>query len=562
MPRFAQLICLLAACCVSSFLVAIPIASAGVVPGGVVDGPNPDILAVGGVALGPDATGGVVYVRNDQGAAHIFVASLTAGVWSAPQRLDGGLIAPSSQPVIAAASNGRLAVAFLNAGTLYGVVRTQTSAPFGGPQPISVALSDPAIAMGLSGAAYVSWTAPHGNGTDVDVARLDRTSATFAPFPAPLSASPALLPGKGGVARSRVAVSADGTGLISWAENNPDGKSHVLVKRVFGGGASAAPIDLTLGALDGHGGGSADSAVVGLQDDSSYGWASFREIFDNGGGVPVERVVLRPLLGDQPQAAQGVDGLSFPASEGAEAPSISIDALGDGLVAAQLQSSHQVIGAGSAGSAFTPGQRLNAGNYALAPMPATAISRDGTGIVAFAADLGSIRGKLYDGGTPGDEVQLSRNEFGQVDPQQGLSAAADDGGDVIVGYLQGDPANHRVAVADVVTPPVKFKGLTSQKPIARTRPTLSWEPAKDSWSAVSYTVTLDGRTIGRTKATRLHVPARLKRGTHRWQVSAVDSLGQTTRAPTRVLRIGSKQAKSGHPKSGAKRKSKRAASKH
>lgn len=558
MTRPRNLICLLAG---AFALASSAVASAGVVPGGVVDGPSPDILAVGGVALGQDATGGVIYLKNDHGAAHVFLASLNGGVWSPPERLDGALGAPSSQPVISAGNKGRLAVAFLNAGTLYGMVRTGIAASFSGPQPLGLAVSDPSIAMGISGAAYVSWTAPDGSGTDVDVARLDRTSATFAPFGAPLSGSAALLPGSGPLRGSRVALSADGTGLVSWTESSPDARSHVVVKRVFGGSASAAPIDLTPDLLDGRGGGSADSAVVGLQDDSSYGWVSFRQAFDNGGGSPVERVVLRQLLGDQPQQAVSVDGLHFPATEGAEAPSLSIDGGGDGLSAVQLQVSHQVMGAGSAGSAFTPGQRLNAANGSLAPMPVTAISRDGTGIVAFAQDQGSIQGKLYDGGTPGDQVQLSRNEFGQVDPLQGLSAAADDTGDVIVGYLQGDFASHRVAVADVVTPPAKFKGLTSQGFMTRTRPKLAWEPSRDSWSAVSYTVTIDSKRVGSTRATRLLVPARLKRGTHHWQVTATDSLGQVTHAPTRLLRIGSKAKSKAKAKAKAKTKTKAKAKK-
>lgn len=541
MSRSRSLICLLAGCVA---LASSAVASAGVVPGGSVDGPSPDILAVGGVALGQDATGGVVYVKSDQGAAHIFLASLANGSWSAPQRLDGGLTTPSSQPVIAAGDNGRLAIAFLNSGNVYGVVRTQTSAPFGGPQPFGLALSDPSIAMGISGAGYVTWTAPDANGTDVEVARLDRTGAAFVQFPVPLSAAPTLFPGSGPLKRPRVALSADGTGLVSWAEDNPDGKTHVVVKRVFGASASAAPIDMSLGQLAGHVGLSADSAVVGLQDDSSYGWVAFRQVFYLGAGAAVERVVLRPLLGDQPQLAVTVDGLGFPPIDGAEAPSISIGGAGDGLTAVQLQLSHQVIGAGSAGRGFTPGQRLNGSDSPLAPLPVTAISRNGTGIVAFAPDLGSIQGKLYDGGTPGDLVQLSRNDFGPVDPLQGLSAAADDTGDVIVGYLQGDPTNHRVAIADVVVAPARFKGLTSERAMPGTRPTLTWEPSMDSWSPVSYSVTLDRKPIGTTKATSLVVPVRLKRGTHHWQVAATDSVGQVTHAPTRLLRIGSKKKQS------------------
>ncbi|GAC1434951.1 MAG: hypothetical protein NVSMB51_03330 [Solirubrobacteraceae bacterium] len=518
-------------------------AQAGVVPGSSIDGPSADIKAVGGVALAADSGGGVVYVKSDAGVAHVFVAILTHGVWSSPQRLDAGVETPASQPVIAAAPNGRLAVAFISGGTVYGVVRPVGAPGFGGPQALAPALSDPSLAMGLSGAAYLTWTAPVPGGTAVRGARLDRRANSFALLAAPVSTNPAVMPGSG-PGRSRVALSADGTGLASWGEAGGDGRSHVLVRRLFGLGQSAAPIDLTVDQIGGHAGFSADSPVAGLQDDSSFAFVAFRQQFDNGGGQAA-RVVLRPLIGDRPQPPQTIDSLGFPAPEGSEAPAISIAGSGDGIAAAQLQSSHQVVAAASAGNGFTPGQRVSAGNPAQAPLPATAVSRSGLGIVAFSPDAGSVQGRLYDGGTPGEQHALSRPEFGPVDAAGGLSAAADDSGDLIVGYLQGDPPNHRVAVAAVVAPPASFKGLTSQGKLRTRRPTLSWEDPMDSWSAVRYTVSIDGKRVGSTGATEFKLPRALASGTHHWRVTASDSLGQSTSSPTRLLRIGGKGGPAG-----------------
>ena len=64
-----------------------------------------------------DGTGVLVYLRNDAGAAHVFVSACCAtGSSSRPARRRR-LTAPSRQPVVAPTNNGLTQIAFVNGGT-------------------------------------------------------------------------------------------------------------------------------------------------------------------------------------------------------------------------------------------------------------------------------------------------------------------------------------------------------------------------------------------------------------------------------------------------------------
>src|SRR6476660_1273447 len=94
-------------------------AQAGFFPGDPVDAAS----RVGDIDLARDGTGGVTYVKNVGGADHIFVSRFVGGAFQAPERVDGAFGGSSSEPVIAASPDGRLAVVFVNGGFVHGVVR-------------------------------------------------------------------------------------------------------------------------------------------------------------------------------------------------------------------------------------------------------------------------------------------------------------------------------------------------------------------------------------------------------------------------------------------------------
>ena len=87
------------------------------------DGPSADIRSVGDVDIARDGTGAVAYVKRDGGVDHVFVSRLVSGAWAAPERVDVGVDAASSQPVVAASDGGRLAVAWIEGGSVFVSVR-------------------------------------------------------------------------------------------------------------------------------------------------------------------------------------------------------------------------------------------------------------------------------------------------------------------------------------------------------------------------------------------------------------------------------------------------------
>jgi hypothetical protein len=54
-------------------------ARAVVLPAVTLDGPSQDIVGFGGVAMAEDGSGGVVYLKQVEGVAHVFVRRYVAG---------------------------------------------------------------------------------------------------------------------------------------------------------------------------------------------------------------------------------------------------------------------------------------------------------------------------------------------------------------------------------------------------------------------------------------------------------------------------------------------------
>ena len=78
-----------------------------------------------------------------------------------------------------------------------------------------------------------------------------------------------------GSGRSRVAISADGVGVVTWGD--------VYARKMFGGGLSNAPQDLTPADFGGRVAGVSELPEIDAEDDSSYAWVVFRQTFADGG---------------------------------------------------------------------------------------------------------------------------------------------------------------------------------------------------------------------------------------------------------------------------------------
>ena len=217
------------------------------------------------------ARGALAYVKRVDGVDRVFVARFVDGAFQAARAARQRAAGASSQPVVGAADAGRLVVVFVNAGTVYGVVRPAGGA-WSAPTPLGGG-GDPAVDLSINGTAFASFTADG----DVRVARLDRRTNAWTLLAQPADVDPAKAAGVGG-GRSRVAISADGIGVVTWGEGG-----HVYARKMFGGGLSNAPQDLTPADFGGRVAGVSELPEIDAEDDSSYAWVVFRQTFADGG---------------------------------------------------------------------------------------------------------------------------------------------------------------------------------------------------------------------------------------------------------------------------------------
>ena len=502
-----------------------------------IDGPSAAIVALDGVALAPDGSGALVYRKLAGGAAHVFVSVESAGAWAPPVQLDSGVGAGASAAAVSVASGGRVAVTWVAGGTLYGAVRMDASAPgFSAAQPIAAAAGAPALGMGISGTAYVAYSSPDGAGSDVDVARLDRTSTSFVPLAAPLTPAPVALAASG--AGPAITVAADATAVVAWTQQQGDGSTHVLVRRASASGPSPVLDDATVASTGGLAGGPADSPALGVQYDSSVAWLAFRETFEG-----FSRLVVTELLGDELRTPALADSLGIAAGpSSALAPSLAVNGNGGGLLAGETAPANQVVAAELIARAnpyaWNAGAILTPSTQATAPAPLAALSVSGYGAVVFAPSAGALDAALFHAGTPAAApVALSTTALGPAVAADGFAASADDRGDLLVGYVAGSPGALAVAAQPIVVAPGTPRATGTQLWTAVSRPTLRWQVAADSWSAPTYSVYLDGTLVATTTTLSYAPPHDLADGRHSWKVTAADALGQSATSQTRRLLI-------------------------
>jgi hypothetical protein len=521
-----------------ALLLAPAAARAGVGAGPALDGPSAGIVALAGVAIARDDTGGVAYLKSVGGVEHAFV-SLVDGGFGAPLQLDGGLANPTSALEIAAGDGGRLAAVFINGGGLYAAVKPAGSATFSTPQLIAASAQSPAVGMSITGTAYAAFVtggpAPH----LVQVARLDPAGTAFTSFPQSLNLNPDDDAGATAATAPRIAVATDGSAIVTWGESMPDGFTHVVMRRAGSAGVGPDAQDLTLPSLGGQPGGSADAPAPATEDAIDFGWVGFRQSF---GGV--SRVIVRQQLGGQVGLPQAVDGLSLPTADGADDPSLALDAKGDGLSLAELTGSHAVMAGTIQASAPTSVSvtRVQTTPDAIAPQPALALGYDDYGAVAWlqsagAADPTSVHARPYVSGSFTAEGVMSNPQFGPVDPAGGIAGAADRRGEAIFAFVQQGPDGRRVVVGGALDPPTDF-GVRGGRAFRNTvHPTLSWKPSSSAYGIASYNVLVDGVSVGTTARTSLLPAAAIAPGAHRLTIVATDRFGQSTNAPTVPLVI-------------------------
>lgn len=491
----------------------------------VIDGPNAGIVRLSGMSIARDGSGGLVYLKDVSGVAHVFVSRLVGGVFRAPQEVDAALSGASSQPVIAAGNGGVLLVAFVNSGSLYVVRAGSPSAPFAPPAPLAGGASNPSLQMSNFGKAYLAFTVADGAGHDVRAAYY--YEGKWALESAPLNAVPGDQAGTGS-GRPAVAAAGDGVGIVVWGEGG-----HIYSRRVWGTSPS-----IVFGQADGPLPGctevSAGDPVVGVGGDSSYVGVAFDEVLQCG-AVRRQRVLMNRWQGDVYDGLTQPDGLGSSSSGGADQAEIVMGEYGRGYVTSARLGSNNLY-ATVLGSNGSSGRLLLAGNSGLPqsspPFAVPATAGLFSEMIAWQQDPGTVglpeirlRYAPTGGASLGPDLVLSTPGLGATAAANGLAAGGDIDGDAAVAWVQGSGASTRIVADQLYKPPGSPEPAHASMYARTLRPVLRWSRAHEQWGQVSYVVAIDGVPVAQTSATSLTVPAPLANGRHTWRVTAVNAVG-------------------------------------
>ena len=523
MPRRLVLTVLIALLGLAALPAAAPAAWFPAGANAPVDGPSPDIEALGGVDLARDGSGGLVYLKRVDGAPHVFLSRFNGGQFRAPERVDNGISAGATDAVITAIDGNRLAIVWTAGNSAYGsIVAGGASGPLIGPTELLATpgpVFSPAVDMGINGVAYASFTAPGPGGSDVRVARLKGSAWTT--IAAPLDIDPGAAAGTGDQ-RTRVGVGADGNAIVTWGE-----AGTLFARRVTGTNPSAAPQQLSIA-----GQGRADSPEIDIEDDGSFVWAAFRQDLDG-----TSRAVARRMLGSTFDPPVLLDG-----QPGSGAPRIAMNSRGQGLAA------FATPGGGVGGNVlykdvFGSVQLLHSAASTAPTEPRPGASENRANALAWrVADPSGnagVQGRLQPEPTrPFDpEVQLSRPDLGAV-PAGQLAMAGDKLAGFAVAMAQGPPANRAITVALHDNPPSRPGPIERRAWQSSRRAKLQWRPGRVLWGPQRFRVLIGGRVAGETTGSSLRPARRLSASRPiTYQVIAIDARGQETPSPKRKVRF-------------------------
>lgn len=545
-------------------------------PARILDGPNNEILDVEGAAMAADGSGGILYRKEVNGVAHLFVAPLVNGAWGAPVQVDGEDPYGAGQAAIGAAEGGRLLVVWVqprnvNARgvTVYALMSASLQAGASGfgpasmvdpevsePYTGSVSGIDPEIAMAPSGKAYVvyrvitdgcessttgepmSSSCVPGSGdklVEVRVAQFNYLrwnslgSVNRAPRIAMLSPTAANAPSIG--------IDLDGNGIVAWQEpSSAGGPARIWVRRLFGtvkGNVLEASPE-TIGGRPVTS--DAETPAVGV---SPYGEAkiAFRIHGASGSAVTTTQLYTNTIGSELGVAAAELDGaVAVPGALGSElgAPSASVEPLGDFRVTWTQGQAVRELG-GTIDSTGAP-QSLGVTSGQTAQ---TTINPAGGGTTAWLATAGSAPAVRVREDYPQGAFQLAQFGGGIAGPIGGLSLAGSGHGDALIGWSVGSPGYTEVLGDFVRAPPAQFV-LDAPKVWVNARDvTLSWETPYDAVEGITYAIYVDGKPhqTGLTGLSARLNAAGLGSGVHHVQVLATDTAGQETMSTEAVLKL-------------------------
>jgi PKD domain len=550
-------------------------ARADILPPVTVDGPSPQIVGFGNVAMASDGTGGLVYLKAVNGIPHVFAGRFVEGTWSAPIRVDSDRPYGASQPVIAAGPGGALMVVWV-------------SGAFTAKGKVQYALFSARIGAGASEFGHSLVVDPNvGGGVGVDPSLVGATPSkaivayrviTFEFSPNSSAAGKVQLRPGDDLAEIRVArlnserwsrlgamnrnpeasmrppsptngpqigEGAEGNAVVAWQEPDQTGTARIWLRRIFGTvpgpvlqaspstwesqpvSADAEAFSLAVTPYE--------AADVAFQIGATSGSALAGRVLVNS-LPPKFSTTAKTLNGAQPAdgAAAGPGAPDLSAAERSQ-PRETLARLGF-LSGSSLQL--MAIGAEGKGAIAVP----TSGSLAATPggVPVVAADPEGGGTVAYpAVGPGGVAGVAVRqelGSGPAQTGFVSGVESG---PVAGLSVGRAGDGSGMVAFRQGEPGRFEVVADQFGVPPASFQ---LNVPKAWSRPgavKLRWEPAATTAGPVRYAVVVGGVTVrkGLTKLSYRPRRADLGNGAVKVRVLATDQLGEEVASEAKVLRI-------------------------
>jgi hypothetical protein len=491
-------------------------------PNVVVDGPSSDISSLNGLSIARDGTGGLLYVKNVGGVAHVFVSRLLGGSYQPPQQVDAGLPAASSQPVIAAGQGGLLIVAFVNGGDLYVAQAPSPQSPIGAPSVLFDGASNPALSLSTFGKGYLAFTAVGGASTQVRVAYYSQ--GQWALEADPLNADPGV---NGG--RPAVTCAGDGVAVVAWGEGG-----HIYTRRVAGTSPSVVFQQADPLSVNGWQEVSSADPAVSSGGDSSYASVAFQEELTDGTNRQ-SRVLMNHLHAGQYDGVFQADGETTGGPEGADQPQTVVTEFGAGWVTSEHDQSHALFAAVLSTNAGAQGvQRIDSSDNSAAPDAVPATAGVVSTLIAWQQSPGisgpaEIRVRYApDGADLGPEQVVSSPTLGASNAGRGLAAGGDVAGDAAVAWVQGSGADQRIVTGQLYQTPGNFVPARTFRYAVSANPVLAWSTSAESWGPARYALQFDGAPLDQTYATEIRTVAPVADGRHTWQVSATNQADLTT----------------------------------
>jgi hypothetical protein len=553
-------------------LAVAPRAGAVILPPVTIDGPSPEIVGFGGVAMAEDGTGGMVYLKRVGGVPHVFVSRYVGGGWLPPQRVDYEQPLAASWPRIGAAEGGQLVVVWatpfateheLPVDELLGSTLGRGASGFGPAQLIDPDIRDgtgttPDLAMSSTGMADVAYRVISNSASQKQVIPLLRpgdvieevrvahyNGETWSRLGA-INRDPGISMRPPTRANApQIAIGQTGNAVVVWQEPDVEGVARIWARRLFSSTLDYV-MQVSPSSLSGRPiAQDADAPSVAI---SRLGQAevAYRQSYGAGSPLPGPRILLNTLpdgesvTGAEFEGAKVIDNaVSGGSSAFVGPPSVDLDEKRDVRLLYDANGAPRVMQLSDLGVIST--LALTSPGFAGAePFAASVMNPAGGGVSAWpSADARGQEAVGVREDFPGGAMQTALLSGAAGGPVGELAVARSGLGDGLVGFLQGPLGNAAVVAVDASAPPAQFVLSTPKGWVRPSGASVSWQPAPSANGPLRYTVVLDGHPLSTPAGvSELRLPAaRLGDGRHRVQVLAIDSDGNATLSPASPLLI-------------------------